>query len=85
MTGDTIQPEFKLKGMTPADRLRRISEQEFLALGLDNIAYVKEVEIDGGTAVAICAANGRQIALAPDISTAVRAAWQNGLAPVTVH
>jgi hypothetical protein len=71
--------------MNAIDRLRQISAKELLALGLENVAYVRAVEIDGNTAIALCAADGAQIALAPDLKAAVAAAWENGLAPVTVH
>jgi hypothetical protein len=49
------------------------------------MAYVKDVEVDGETVVGLFAANGQQIALMQDRQTAVAAAWQNGLAPMTVH
>ncbi|TDQ82132.1 hypothetical protein A8950_1953 [Dongia mobilis] len=62
-----------------------ISAQQLAALGLNNLAYVKETEIDGGTAFAIFAANGERLAIVPDRETAIAAAWENGLAPVTLH
>lgn len=71
--------------MTELERLRSITAQELLSLGLSNIAYVKDVEVDGGTAVALCAANGHQIAIVPDRATAIAAAWKNGLAPLTLQ
>ena len=49
------------------------------------MAYVKNIEVDGETAVALFAANGLQIAVMEDRETAVAAAWQNGLAPMTLH
>jgi hypothetical protein len=49
------------------------------------MAYLKDVEVDGETAVALFAANGQQIAVVEDHQTAVAAAWQNGLAPMTLH
>ncbi len=67
------------------DHLHSISADELLALGVNDIAYVKNVEVDGAIAVAICAANGTQIALAPTFGAAVATAWQNGLAPMVVH
>ncbi len=71
--------------MIDVDRIRHLSTQELLALGLKDIAYLKDVEVDGETAIAIHAANGQQIALLPDRSTAVAAAWENGLAPVSLQ
>jgi hypothetical protein len=54
-------------------------------LGIKDMAYVKNIEVDGETAVALFAANGLQIAVMEDRETAVAAAWQNGLAPMTLH
>jgi len=62
-----------------------ISRQQLLALGLNDIAYVRDVDIDGSTGFGIFAANGQQLAIMPDRETAVAAAWENGLAPVTLH
>jgi hypothetical protein len=71
--------------MMTTERIRQISAQELLALGLKDIAYLKEIELDGGTAVAIHAANGQQIALMPDRNAAVAAVWENGMAPVALQ
>ena len=65
--------------------MRGISHQDLAALGLNNLAYVKDVEVDGGTAFAIFAANGQQLAIMPDRAEAIAAAWENGLAPVTLQ
>ncbi|WP_374370055.1 DUF1150 family protein [Dongia sp.] len=75
----------KIETKTETDSVRAISRQQLAALGLNNLAYVKDVEVDGGTAFAIFAANGQQLAIMPDREAAVAAAWENGLAPVTVH
>lgn len=71
--------------MTELERIRALTPQDLLMLGIKNIAYMKDVEIDGETAVALFAANGQQIAIMQDRQTAVAAAWQNGLSPLTVH
>ncbi len=71
--------------MTEAERIRALTPQDLLMLGIKNIAYMKDVEVDGETAVALFAANGQQIAVMEDRATATAAAWQNGLAPMTVH
>jgi len=71
--------------MTSTDRIRQINPQELLALGLKDIAYLKDVEVDGETAIALYAANGQQIAVMPDRGTAVQTAWENGLAPVSLQ
>ena len=67
------------------EQLRQMSIDELLGLGVKNVAYLKDVEVDGGTAVAIFAANGQQLALVPDRNTAMSAAWENGLSPMPLH
>jgi hypothetical protein len=74
-----------VNNMTELERIRALTPQDLLMLGIKNIAYVKDVEVDGETAVALFAANGQQIAVMQDRETAVAAAWQNGLSPMTVH
>jgi len=71
--------------MTQVERIRGLSAQDLLMLGIKEMAYVKDVEVDGETAVALFAANGQQIAVMEDRQTAMATAWQNGLAPMTVH
>ena len=71
--------------MTELERIRALTPQDLLMLGIKDIAYMKDVEVDGATAVALFAANGQQIAVMEDRRTAVAAAWQNGLSPMTVH
>ncbi|HVI89824.1 MAG TPA: DUF1150 family protein [Dongiaceae bacterium] len=71
--------------MLDVERIRHLSAQELLALGLKDVAYLKDVEVDGETVIAIHAANGQQIALLPDRNAAVAAAWENGLAPVSLQ
>lgn len=67
------------------ERIRRISPEQLMALGLNDLAYLKPVEIDGNPAIAVFSADGRQIAIMPDRRQAAAMAWQNGLAPVTLQ
>ena len=71
--------------MTEVERIRALTPQDLLMLGIKEVAYVKDVEVDGETAVALFAANGQQIGVMEDRQTAVAAAWQNGLSPMTLH
>lgn len=75
----------KTETKTGAEAARDISRQQLLALGLNDVAYVRDVEVDGATAFGIYAANGQQLAVMPDRETAIATAWENGLAPVTLH
>jgi hypothetical protein len=49
------------------------------------VAFVKPVTIDAQAGFAICAADGRQMAVVPDHDQAVTAILQNDLEPVSVH
>jgi hypothetical protein len=71
--------------MVSLDQIRKITTDDLLSLGMKDVAYLKDIQVDGGTAVAIFAANGQQLALLPDRNTAIAAAVENGLAPVTLH
>ncbi|MGH6891082.1 MAG: DUF1150 family protein [Dongiaceae bacterium] len=71
--------------MTELERVRGLTPQDLLMLGIKDVAYLKDIEVDGETVVALFAANGQQIAVMEDRQTALAAAWQNGLAPMTVH
>lgn len=75
----------KIEGKTDIEAAREISRQQLLALGLNDVAYVRDVDVDGSTAFGIFAANGQQLAVMPDRDAAIAAAWENGLAPVTLH
>lgn len=63
----------------------RMSARDFAAWGIEDVAYVRKVTIDGKAAWAICAADGSGIGVAPDRELAFAAARQNDLEPVSVH
>ena len=65
--------------------LKGMSARDFAMLGLEDVAYVKSVVIDGGTAYAIHAADGTQIAVADQREMAIAAARQQHLEPLSVH
>jgi hypothetical protein len=71
--------------MVTIEQIRKISTDDLLTLGMREVAYLKDMEVDGNTAVAIFAANGQQLALLPDRNSAITAAVENGLATVTLH
>ena len=76
------------KSSTPKTEIidaHEITRQQLLALGVNDVAYVRDIDVDGSTAFGIFAANGQQLAVMPDRDAAVAAAWENGLAPVTIH
>jgi len=66
-------------------RIRRMSTQELAFFGIQDIAYVRRVEIDGSAAYAVHAADGTQIAVLADRSVAFATVRQHDLEPLSVH
>jgi len=64
---------------------RQMSAHDLAQWGLNVIAYVKKVPVQGGEAFAIHAANGEPLGLAADRDTAFATVRQNDLEPVSVH
>ena len=64
---------------------RHISSRDLAQLGVQDLAFVKTVQVDDQTAYAIHAADGTQMALISDRDVAFAAVRQHGLEPVSVH
>lgn len=62
-----------------------MSQNELAALGLELIAYMKPVVVEGQPLVAIHSADGDMVGLVPTREAATRAIRQNELEPVSVH
>ena len=71
--------------MHEAQNSPSISAQDFMALGLDDLAYVRAMEIDGQTVFAVHAADGRQLAVLPSREVAFSTVLKNDMTPVSVH
>jgi hypothetical protein len=71
--------------MYTLQELREISARDLAALGLQDVAYVKAVTVDGKTAYAVHAADGTPIAVLADRDVAFIAVRQHELEPVSVH
>ena len=71
--------------MQTIEDIRHMSASDLAMLGMQNIAYVKQVEVDGNTGFAIHAADGTQMALIGDRDIAFAVVRQNELEPVSVH
>ncbi len=75
-------------GVAPAPSsgaLRGLSVAEFARFGNDQIAYIREVLVNGKAAVAIHAADGTPIGAAPDARLAAAAIRQHEMEPALVH
>ena len=62
-----------------------LSSQDFLMLGINDIAYVKKEERDGKQVFVIHSADGNAITALADHDVAFAAVRQNGLEPLSVH
>lgn len=65
--------------------LRELSEHELGLLGMEDLAYVKAVVVDGTAAFAVHAADGTQIAVMADRDLAFAVVRQHDMEPVSVH
>jgi hypothetical protein len=66
-------------------RYIELPPQDFAALGVDQLAYVKRIARDGELRFEIHAADGTAVALLDSWEVASAAVIQNGMVPVSVH
>ncbi|MGE0254542.1 MAG: DUF1150 family protein [Alphaproteobacteria bacterium] len=68
-----------------ANDSKRLEQGEFLALGLDKIAYVKPKQVGERMLYAIHSADGSEVGVAEERALAFAAIIQHDLAPLSVH
>jgi len=71
--------------MNEIERLRQLSTRELAMFGMQDLAYVKSVSVNGVTAYAVHAADGTQIAVLPDREIAFATVRTHELEPLSVH
>ena len=64
---------------------RHLSAHELGRLGMEDVAYVKRVVVDGTEAFAVHAADGTQIAVMASRELAFAVVRQHDIEPVSVH
>ncbi len=77
MTEDIIA-----SGTTPASTM---NAEAFAHWGLNEVAYIKQTELNGVPVYAVHAANGDPLATAPARNVAAALVLQNELTPVDAH
>ena len=65
--------------------IRSISPEALASLGVNQVAYVKQVEIEQELRFAVHSADGVGVTLFPSLELARLAIRQNDLEPVSVH
>jgi hypothetical protein len=71
--------------MNSIERINYMSASELALLGVQDLAYIKRVVIDGATGYAVHAADGTEIAVLPDRDVAFATVRQHDLEPLSVH
>ncbi len=71
--------------MNSIERIKYMSASELALLGVQDLAYIKRVVIDGTTGYAVHAADGTEIAVLPDRDVAFATVRQHDLEPLSVH
>ena len=71
--------------MQTSEEFRQMTPGDLAMFGMQDIAYVKPVVVDGTAGFAIHAADGTQMALTADRDIAFAVVRQNELEPVSVH
>ncbi len=71
--------------MNTSETIRTISPQALALLGMQSMAYLRKITVDGTPGFGIFAADGTQLAFAPSRALAVAAVREHDLEPVSVH
>jgi len=79
---DSIQEDAGRPGYVS---LRDLSPMDWARFGVQQIAYIRPVVVNGVAAMAIHAADGTPIGAAPTADLAIAAIMQHEMAPALVH
>ena len=71
--------------MDYVERIRQITPKDLLALGVDDVAYIRPVIREDQQLYAVFAADGREIVALPSRNLAEALIRQHDLDPVTLH
>lgn len=85
MDVNSIQPAEGQTAVAAIVDIRHISTEQLAQLGLQQIAYVKPVVVNGTAAFAIHAADGTPMAIAGDRDVAIAAIQQHEMVATQVH
>jgi hypothetical protein len=72
--------------LTKSEQIKRaLSSREFGSLGIDDVAYIKSVVIDGQRLHAIHAADGTPLTVVAERDLAFATVRQHEMSPASVH
>jgi hypothetical protein len=85
MNANSIQQSNESAAMAVVFDIRHISTEQLAQLGMQQIAYVKPVVVNGAACFEIHAADGTPMAIAGGLDVAVAAIEQHEMVPAQVH
>jgi hypothetical protein len=85
MNANSIQQSNESAAMAVVFDIRHISTEQLAQLGMQQIAYVKPVVVNGAACFAVHAADGTPMAIAGGLDVAVAAIEQHEMVPAQVH
>ena len=62
-----------------------LNQHELLMYGIEEIAYIREADLKGQHVYVVYAADGTPISAQENYSSAISAAYQHELDPITLH
>ena len=71
--------------MKEFEHIRHMTSRELALFGMQDLAYVKPVLVDGVSAFAVHAADGTQVTVLPNREIALATVRQHDLEPLSVH
>lgn len=71
--------------MQTTEQMRQMTTNDLAMLGMQDVAYVKPVVVEGNSGYAVHAADGTQMALIANRDLAFAVVRQNEMEPVSVH
>lgn len=71
--------------MSTIERVRQMSREELALFGVQDMAYVKPILVEGAKSYAVHAADGTEMAVLADRDTAFAMLRQHDLEPMSVH
>lgn len=71
--------------MKEFEHFRHMSSSELAVLGMQDLAYIKPVVVNGVTAFAVHAADGTEVAVLPNREVALATVRQHDFEPLSVH
>jgi len=79
---DTLQFN---ENISARDILRGLSSSDFLSFGIQDVAYIRPIEVEGQDAFAIYAADGTPLSVVDNEQDAVLLAKQNDLETISIQ